>query len=206
MGANLTNEIADGAGLNPERQHLLRQLKAGERVLIKVMGEKNDLQDANTKLGVELKDVRAQLSDSMKENQRLRHGIFSKCLNEPLKESSAGKSTNRAMSVGVLTGRPAEEMPGSTGDLLPELLQLLDRVRQAMRGVAQVLLLSTPEGLGELAEKLKGARRRFRLWKISACRQGAREAWAMVKTRYTKTDPNHMAEVGPVGPDGKEMS
>ena len=26
----------------------------------------------------------------------------------------------------------------------------------------------------ELAEKLKGARRRFRLWKISACRQGAR--------------------------------
>ena len=31
----------------------------------------------------------------------------------------------------------------------------------------------------ELVEKLKGARRRFRLWKISACRQGAREAWAM---------------------------
>ena len=83
MGVNLTNEIADGARLNPERQHLLCQLKAGERVLIKVMGEKNDLQDANTKLGVELKDVRAQLSDSVKENRRLRRGIFSKCLNEP---------------------------------------------------------------------------------------------------------------------------
>ena len=27
----------------------------------------------------------------------------------------------------------------------------------------------------------------------------------MVKTRYTKTDPNHMDEVGPVGPDGKEI-
>ena len=91
--------------------------------------EKNDLQDANTKLGVELKDVRAQLSDSVKENQRLRRGIFSKCLNEPLKESSAGKSTNRAMPVGVLTGHPTEEMPGSMGDLLPELSQLLDRVR-----------------------------------------------------------------------------
>ena len=26
-----------------------------------------------------------------------------------------------------------------------------------------------------------------------------------VKTRYTKADPNHMAEVGPVGPDGKEI-
>ena len=82
VGANQTNEIADGAGLNPERQHLLRQLKAGEKVLTKVRREKNDLQDASTKLGVELKDVRAQLSDSVKENQRLRRGIYSKCLNE----------------------------------------------------------------------------------------------------------------------------
>ena len=64
------------------------------------------------------------------------------------------------MSVGVLTGLPAEEMPGSTGDLLPELSQLLDRVRQAMQDVAQALWpsASMPEGLGELAEKLKGAR------------------------------------------------
>ena len=82
MGANLTNEIADGAELNPEKQQLLRQLKAGESVLTKVRREKNDLQDANTKLGVELKDVRAQLLDSVKENRRLRRGIFSKCLNE----------------------------------------------------------------------------------------------------------------------------
>ena len=111
------------------------------------------------------------------------------------------------MSVGMLTGRPAEEMPGSTGDLLPELLQLHERVRQVMSGVAQALWpsMSLPEGLGELVDKLQGERWRFRLWKISACRQGAREAWAMVKTRYTKADPNHMAEVGPVGPDGKEI-
>ena len=66
-----------------------------------------------------------------------------------------------------------------------------------------VLLL--PEGVAELAEKLKGARRRFRLWKISACRQGAREDWAMVKTWYTKANPNHMDDVGPMGPDGKEI-
>ena len=111
------------------------------------------------------------------------------------------------MSLGVLTGRPAEEMPGSTGDQLPELVQLLERVRQAMSGVVQALWpsVSLPKGLGGLAEKRQGARRRLRLWKISACRQGAREAWAMVKTRYTKADPNHMAEVGPVGPDGKEI-
>ena len=111
------------------------------------------------------------------------------------------------MSVGMLTGRPAEEMPGSTSDLLPELTQLHERVRQAMSGVVQALWpsVSLPEGLGELAEKLQGARRRLRLWKISAYHQGAREAWAMVKTRYPKADPNHMAEVGPVGPDGKEI-
>ena len=91
MGANLTNEIADGAGLNPERQHLLRQLKAGEKVLTKVRREKNDLRDANTKMGVELKDVRAQLSDSVKENQRLRRGIFIKCLNEPFERKFGGE-------------------------------------------------------------------------------------------------------------------
>ena len=111
------------------------------------------------------------------------------------------------MSLGVLTGRPAEEMPGSTGDQLPELVQLHEHVRKAMGGVAQALWpsVSLPEGLGGLAEKLQGARQRFCLWKISACRQGAREAWAMVKTRYTKADPNHMAEVGPMGPDRKEI-
>ena len=82
MGVNLTNHIADGTGLDPERQQLLRQLKAGESVLTKVRQEKNKLQDANTQLGEELKDVRAQLSDLVKESRRLRRGIFSKCLNE----------------------------------------------------------------------------------------------------------------------------
>ena len=111
------------------------------------------------------------------------------------------------MSVGMLTGRPAEEMPGSAGDLLPELSQLHEQVRQVMQGIAQALWpsASLPADMGELVEKLKGARRRFRLWKISACCQGAREAWAMVKKRYTKADPSHMAEVGPVRPDGKEI-
>ena len=80
------DKIADDAGVNPDKQQLIRQLKAGENVLMRVRQEKNDLQDANIRLGVELKDVRAQLADSVKENKRLRRGIFSKCLNEPLKE------------------------------------------------------------------------------------------------------------------------
>ena len=85
MGVNLTNHIADGVGLDPERQQLLRRLKADESMLTRMRQEKNDLQDANTKLDVELKDVRGQLSDSTKENQRLRRGIFSKCLNALLR-------------------------------------------------------------------------------------------------------------------------
>ena len=68
--------------MNLDKQQLKCKLKAGENVLTRVRQEKNDLQDANTKLGVELKDVSAQLSDSVKENRRLRRDIFSKCLNE----------------------------------------------------------------------------------------------------------------------------
>ena len=76
------NNITDGAGLDPDKQHLLRQLKAGENMLTRVRQEKNNLQDANTQLGEELKDVRAQLSDSVKEKLRLRRGIYSKCLSQ----------------------------------------------------------------------------------------------------------------------------
>ena len=86
MAADLTIDIADDSGETLEDQHVVRQLKAGERVLTNVRREKHNLQDANTKLSVELKDVRAQLADSIKENKRLRRRIFSKCLNEPLKE------------------------------------------------------------------------------------------------------------------------
>ena len=74
------NDVAGAAGQDPDRQELLRQLKAGERVLNRVQQERNKLQDANTQLGEELKDVWVQLSNSVKENQRLRRGIYSKCL------------------------------------------------------------------------------------------------------------------------------
>ena len=88
MRANLTIDFTDESGENPEDQHVMQQLEAGKCVLTELRREKNNLQDANTRLGVELKDVRAQLADSVKENKRLRRGIFSKCLNEPLKECS----------------------------------------------------------------------------------------------------------------------
>ena len=82
---NSDNSSADGAGLNLDKQQLLHQLKAGESMLTRVRQEKNKLQDANTQLGEELKDVRAQLSDSVKENRRLRRGICSRnnCIGAP---------------------------------------------------------------------------------------------------------------------------
>ena len=82
VAADLTIDFADESRENPEDQHVVRQLEASKRVLTKVRREKNNLLDANVKLSVELKDVRAQLADSEKENKRLRRGIFSKCLNE----------------------------------------------------------------------------------------------------------------------------
>jgi hypothetical protein len=189
-----------------DKQEAKRLLAAGERVLTRVREDKNKLQDSNTLLGEELKDVRAQLADSVKENKRLRGGIFSMLSNLP-PCNSARKGTDRFMSAGMLTGRPEEEMSGSSGDLLQELSQMHERARQAMRSVAKALWpsASPPGSMEELVQLFKGARRRFRLWKISACREGAREAWAMVKTRYTKLDPNHMARVGPRGSDGKEV-
>ena len=84
------HNIAYGAGVGPDKQQLLRRLKAGENVLTRVRQEKNKLQDANTQLGEELKDVRAQLSDSVQENRRLRRDIFSKCLNELRKRVRRG--------------------------------------------------------------------------------------------------------------------
>ena len=79
-------ESADNPGENPEipqegEQRAQRQLDTSEHVLTWVRQEKNKLQDANTQLGEEFKDVRAQLADSVKENKRLQRGIFSMCSN-----------------------------------------------------------------------------------------------------------------------------
>ena len=89
-------------------------------MLKRVIDEKNQLQDSKTHLGEELKDVQALLANSMKENKRLRGGIFIMCSNLPL-HNPTRKGTDRVMSVGMLTGRPEEEMSGSSRDLLQEL-------------------------------------------------------------------------------------
>ena len=108
---------------------------------------------------------------------------------------------------GLITGQLGEEVSGYQEDVLKELTAVHERARKAMRGMIRALWPTDipPESMEGLADLFKGARRRFELWKTSACREGAREAWAMVKTRFTKLDPNHMARVGPKGLDGREI-
>ena len=82
-----------------------------------------------------------------------------------------------------------------------------EQAQKAMRSMAKALWPSDapPERMEGLANLFKGVRHCFELWKASACREGAREAWAMVKTRYNGLDPYDMARVGPRGPDRKEI-
>ena len=93
------------------------------------------------------------------------------------------------------------------GDLLQQLSKVHERARKAMRNMAKALWPSDspPEIMEELVNLFKGARLCFELWKALACREGAREAWAMVKMRYTGLDLNHMARVGPQGSEGQEI-
>ena len=58
-----------------EEKESKRLHAVGERVLTHVRQEKNKLQDANTQLGEELKDVRARLADYVKENKKLQGSI-----------------------------------------------------------------------------------------------------------------------------------
>ena len=124
-----------------------------------------------------------------------------------LSNNSEIDRTDIIMIAGILTGRPEEEVSGSSSDVLQGLSQVHEQARLAMRSVAKALWpsASPPGSMEELVERFKGAQRRIRLWKISSYREGAREAWAMVKMRYTKLDPNPMARVRPLGTNGEEI-
>ena len=132
--------------------------------MTKVVEEKKKLQDSNTKLGEELKDVRAQLADSMKENKKLRGGIFS--MWPYLRYNSLEvKVADIAVIAGILTGRPEEEVSGSSSDLLQGLSQLHEQARMVMRSVTKALWPSdSPLGsMEKLVELFQGARRCIRL-------------------------------------------
>ena len=90
----------------------------------------------------------------------------------------------------MLIDRHDEEVSGLQSDVLKEMSKLHERAWKAMKNMAKALWPSDapPESMQGLADMFKGARHCFELWKTSACREGAREAWAMVKTRYTGLD------------------
>ena len=78
----LSEELKEALEVAQANEQEAKRLHAtGERVLKQAIVEKNQLQDCKTQLGEELKDVRAQLANSMKENKKLRGGIFSMCPN-----------------------------------------------------------------------------------------------------------------------------
>ena len=156
--------------------------------------------------------MKAQLSAAQKENEKLKGGMFS--MSSPVIQNHHRHSClvhnveyHEFVVAGVLTGLPEEKVSGFQSDVLKELSVVHARARKSMRSMVKALWPSDtpPESMEGLANLFKGARRRFELWKMSARHEGAREAWAMVKTRFTKLDPNHMARVGPQGPDGKEI-
>ena len=55
-----------------DKQHAERQEAISQRILTRTRDEKNKLQDVNIKQAEELKDVRAQLVDALKENRKLK--------------------------------------------------------------------------------------------------------------------------------------
>ena len=74
-----------------DKQHAEGQEAVGQRVLTQTINEKNKLHDANIKQAEELKNIRAQLSDALKENRKLKGGIFSMSLNLTFIRSPHGK-------------------------------------------------------------------------------------------------------------------
>ena len=68
-----------------DKQHAEGQEAAGQRALTQTINEKNKLQDANIKQAEELKDLRAKLSNALKENKKLKGGIFSMLCNLSVK-------------------------------------------------------------------------------------------------------------------------
>ena len=75
-----------------------------------------------------------------------------------------------SVDIGMLTGRPKEEMPVLQSDILKELEKLHKHAWKAMKNMAKALWPSDvpPESMEGLADLFKGARHRFELWKTSA--------------------------------------
>ena len=72
-----------------------------------------------------------------------------------------------SVDIGMLTGRPEDEVVELQSNVLKELAKLHERAWKAMKNMAKALWPSDvpPESMVGLADLLKAARRRFELWK-----------------------------------------
>lgn len=57
----------------------------------------------------------------------------------------------------------------------------------------------------DLIGRLQEAHSRIGVWKASATREGAHQAWGMLKTHFSRLDIHPITVVDPKGPDGKEV-
>ena len=126
------------------------------------------------------------------------------CSNLPSR-SLVRKGTDKVMSAGMLTGRPEEEMSG-----LSDAARAVANARASSAGNAEccqgLMAIRLPSRkYGGACTAIQGSAAAFPIVEDIGLPRGRAEAWAMVTTRYTKLDPNHMARVGPLGSNGEEI-
>src|SRR5215216_5285969 len=138
------------------------------------------LEEEKDKQSKQIESLKAQLLAVQKENEKLKGGMFG--MSSPLiqKHHRCACLVHNAeyhdfVASGLLTGRPEEEVSGFQGNVLKELSAVHARARKAMRSMAKALWPSytPPESMEGLVNLFKGVRRWFKLWKTSACREGA---------------------------------
>jgi hypothetical protein len=101
----------------------------------------------------------------------------------------------------------------STGNALSlkDALTLLGALHQLARLSMGIIFWALwpqeklPDDQAELARCLQEARRCIRTWKILACQEGARQAWAMLLTHFPTLEMKDIALVRPKDDDGKEI-
>ena len=91
--------------------------------------------------------------------------------------------------------------PQLLGDQLKQLAELHRTAKSALEDLCIVLWPSDPlpTSFFGLVHRLQGAVAQVKLWKWSACLEGAREAFAAIRTWYPKLDLELVAQRGPKG-------
>lgn len=66
-------------------------------------------------------------------------------------------------------------------------------------------LETLPTSYFELVRRLQETKAQMKKWKVSACREGARMAWTMMKVHFSDLDPTEVTERGSLADGRKEL-